>query len=45
MAACGKVRYYRMAFSDFTFPNVSRELGLTLSEATLFGPVAAVPFR
>lgn len=34
-----------MAFSDFTFPQVLQDLGLTLDEADLFSPVPALSLR
>jgi hypothetical protein len=34
-----------MAFGDFVFPDVEQVLGLQLSQADLFGSVAAVPLR
>ena len=34
-----------MAFSDFTFPQVQQDLGLTVEEADLFSPTPAVPLR
>ena len=34
-----------MAFSDFTFPQVQQDLGLTVDEADLCSPIPAVPLR
>lgn len=34
-----------MAFSDFTFPQVQQDLGLTVDEADLFSPIPAVSLR
>jgi hypothetical protein len=34
-----------MAFSDFTFPQVQQDLGLTVDEADLFSPIPTVSLR
>ncbi len=34
-----------MAFSDFTFPQVQQDLGLTIDEADLFSPIPTVALR
>jgi hypothetical protein len=34
-----------MAFSDFTFPQVQQDLGLTVDEADLFSPIPMVALR
>jgi hypothetical protein len=34
-----------MAFSDFTFPQVQQDLGLTIDEADLYGSIPAVALR